>query len=206
MNFLSKVIIWAYGAYRKLTSISNYAVIEKALEYTVRPGVRYEIDDDFWLAEEKYWDLDTDEEEDHHYVIVTDRDFSKTVIPQNVAHPILRIKYYYNNKRYKLVTDNIDYAWPPREQEGAMFILPITSAVLMDHDDKPVRDITEKIRRCAGPRQDFHGQGHVRIRDLLYYDDETLEKDLPKIKITNSFGMSKVVSTTTGLACNLKFP
>jgi len=148
MKFLSKVIIWAYGTYKKLTSISNYAVIEKALEYTVRTGVRYEIDDDFWLAEEKYWDLDTEEGEDHHYVIVTDRDFTKTVIPQNVVHPILRIKYYYNNKRYKLVTDDIDYTWPPREEEGAMFILPITSAILMDHDDKPVRDITEKIRRC----------------------------------------------------------
>jgi hypothetical protein len=75
--------------------------------------------------------------------------------------------------------------------------------VLVDEDDKPVRDITSKVKRYAGPRGDFEGS-EVRIRDLLFYDEDTLNKSYPKIQITNALGMKKVISTLTGTTTDFR--
>jgi hypothetical protein len=74
-----------------------------------------------------------------------------------------------------------------------------------DSDDKPVKDILNKIRRYSGPRKDFHNE-KIKISDMLYYDIETLENDFPKIKLKNVFGISKTVSTVDGYVTDLRVP
>ena len=76
---------------------------------------------------------------------------------------------------------------------------------IVDHDDKPQIDITEKVKRYAGPRNDFHGQ-RVLLEDFLYYTRKTLESQFPKIILTNSLGMKKIVFTTQGYTTNLRLP
>ena len=61
----------------------------------------------------------------------------------------------------------MDHPWPPPRKSGVVFNMPIVSAVLLDSDDKPVRDLLNKIKRYAGPRKDFHNE-KVKIRDICY--------------------------------------
>ena len=83
------------------------------------------------------------------------------------------------------------------------FNVPLTSAWLVDHDDKPVRDVTEKVKRYIGPRGDFHKQ-NVSLYHFLYYDIETLEERFPKIIVKNTLGMKKVISTINGFTTDLR--
>lgn len=203
-NLLTNVIIWAYGKYRDFFKIPDYSVSKVYLEYAVDLDMKYQIDecDDFWVYEKKhYWD----EGEDDFYIDVTHRDFTGTEIPQNVTKMIFRVHYWYNNERYKYITYDPEFNWPPETPGGVAFSLPITSAVLVDEDDKPMRDVTMKIKRYAGPRGDFHGSD-VKLCDLLFYDEDTLQEKYPKIQITNAIGMKKVVSTLTGTTTNLRSP
>ena len=66
------------------------------------------------------------------------------------------------------------------------------------------RDVTEKIRRYSGPNGDFHGE-RVPIRDMLYYDDDTLRELYPYITIKNLIGQTKTVSTRDGFTTELGF-
>ena len=204
-NLLTNVIIWAYGKYRDFFKISDYAVSKVYLEYYVDLDMKYEIDtfDDFWVHEKThYWD----EGESDFYIDVTNREFSGTEVPQNVTKTIFRVHYWYNNERYKYITYDPEFTWPPENNTtGVSFNLPITSATLVDEDDKPVRDVTRKVKRYAGPKGDFHGSD-VKLSDLLFYDEDVLAEKYPKIQITNALGVKKVVSTLTGTTMNLRSP
>jgi len=191
-NLLTNVIVWTYGAYRRIFGTRNYDIARIFLEYYIAPERKYEISDKFWAHEQQYW-----EDEREFYIDVTRAQFRQTEIPQNVTKTIVRVHYVYNDTRYKHCTYDLDFEWPPPPPQQVQFSVPITRAVLVDEDDKPVRDVTQKIKRYAGPRGDFHGES-VRIADLLYYDEETLRKEYPKIQITNALGMKTTVSTIDG--------
>lgn len=202
MNLLTNAIIWVYGKYKDFLRVRDYAVSKVYLEYEVDLCMKYEIDahDTFWLHEKKYY---WDDGEDSFYIDVTHRDFRGTEVPQNVTKTIFRVHYWYNDERYKYITYDPEFTWPPQKEDGVSFTLPITSAVLVDEDDKPMRDITRKVKRYAGPRGDFHGS-EVKISDLLFYDEDVLSEKYPKIQITNALGMKKVVSTLTGTTTDLR--
>lgn len=202
-NLLTNIIIWAYGKYRNIFRIRDYAVSKVYLEYAVDLDMKFQLDedDDFWMEEERHWA----EGEDDFYIDVTHRPFSGTEIPQNVTKMIFRVNYWYNEQRFKYITYDPEFTWPPERDTSMAFSLPITSAILVDQDDKPVRDVTKKVKRYAGPRGDFHGS-EVKIRDLLFYDEDTLKKMYPKLQITNALGMKKVVSTLTGTTMDLRSP
>jgi len=72
----------------------------------------------------------------------------------------------------------------------------------MDHDDKPIKDLMNKIERYTGPRKDFHGE-KVKIADVLYYTEDDIP---PRIKITNILGMTKIVDTKNGFFSDLRIP
>lgn len=201
-NLLTNVIIWAYGKYKNFFAIRDYAVSKVFLEYAIVRDRKYEIEDRFWADEEQYW-----VDEDEFYIDVTRRPFRGTEIPQNVARTICRVFYWHGGERYKHCTYDMDFSWPPAREsgDGMKFTLPITSAILVDEDDKPKRDVTRKIKRYAGPNGDFHGE-RVLLKDLLYYDEDTLTREYPKIQITNALGMKKVVPTTTGYTTDLLSP
>jgi hypothetical protein len=68
-----------------------------------------------------------------------------------------------------------------------------------------VRNITEKVKRYSGPRNDFHGQ-KVSLEHFLYYDMETLKESFPKIILANTLGMKKTISTINDFTINLQIP
>jgi hypothetical protein len=125
--------------------------------------------------------------------------------PEAVTKILIRISYWYGNRMYKFLTYNSEYTWPPKKSTTMSFHIPLTSAQLLDCDDKPVKDVLDKIRRYAGPNSDFYGE-KVMIKDMLFYSEDRLKNELPRIKLKNCFGMMKTVDTLTGLMSDLRLP
>lgn len=189
MRLIVNLLTTIFGAYKKVVTPSDYTIAREDLEYYVTPGMKYEVEDDFWREESRHWnDLQS------LYTDVTGRNFTNTVVPQNIHKIILRRKYWYSGRVYRMITTDINEPFPPQQGGSMVFSIPLTGAWLCDADDKPVRCVTEKIRRCAGPKNDYHGC-NVPLRDVLFYDEDTLREIYPKLMLQNALGMKRVFST-----------
>ena len=196
---LFKLLSIVFFIFRKLTTYPDYYITSEEIEYELERDIKYQVEDKFWEDESKSWDGILDQ----YHVNVTGKKFRHTSIPQNVKYVILRISYSFNGHIYKAITNDINFK-PGEDTDTTMsFNVPLTSAWLVDHDDKPVRDITEKVKRYIGPRGDFHKQ-NVSLYHFLYYDIETLEERFPKIIVKNTLGMKKVISTINGFTTDLQ--
>jgi len=202
VKLLSDVIIWVYDKIKYVVSKPDYKIIDQSMEYTIDNDIIPEELNDFWEDECDEWDGETE----NFYKNLNGIDYNNSVVPNNVTHIILRIKYWYNDKMYKFLSNDMNHEWPPKRVPGIVFHMPLVSAQLMDIDDKPVKDVLNKIKRYAGPRGDFHGNKNVKISDMLYYDDETLQSDYPSIKLKSALGIVKKVSTYEGYITDLQIP
>lgn len=199
---LVKLLSSIYFFYKYITTPRDYSIISEELEYKIDHDMGYMIEDDFWEQESSSWE---DGVLDEYYTDVTNKNFRNTIIPENVKYTILRVKYYFNGKRYTAISTDINFK-PGKDEDTSMhFSIPLSSAWIVDHDDKPMRDITEKVKRYAGPRNDFHGQS-VPLRQFLFYDEEFLKDSFPKIILSNTLGMKKTLSTLQDSTTNLQIP
>jgi hypothetical protein len=195
---LFKLLSIVFFIFRKLTTYPDYYITSEEIEYELERDIKYQVEDKFWEDESKSWDGILDQ----YHVNVTGKKFRHTSIPQNVKYVILRISYSFNGHIYKAITNDINFK-PGEDTDNTMcFNVPLTSAWLVDHDDKPVRDITEKVKRYIGPRGDFHKQ-KVPLHHFLYYDIETLQERFPKIIVKNTLGMKKTIPTIKGFTTDL---
>jgi hypothetical protein len=197
VKLLSNVLYF----YKKLTTPRDYTIISEELEYRVDYRMKYHVEDPFWLDEEKDWDGTLDE----FYVKATGKPFRRTVVPQNVKNLTLRVKYWYCGKIYKAISQDISFRPGENEAEGMNFSIPLSGAWIVDHDDKPQVNITEKAKRYAGPRNDFHGES-VPLKEFLYYTTKTLRTKYPKIVLSNSLGMKKTILTLEDSTTDLRIP
>jgi len=192
------LLTYAWAIYRRVTTPRDYEIDREDLEYYVDPNIKYDIDDSFWERESQDW-------KSLHalYSDVRGKKYRNTDVPQCVTKLLVRIKYWYHGHKYTFITEDINFKFPPEQRKGSMmFTVPIVRATLLDHDDKPVRDVTNKITRAAGPRYNFHDQ-QVAIRDVLFFDEDVLNSDFPKIKVTNAIGQSSTSSTLTDTTTDL---
>lgn len=190
VNLLTSIILWGYEKYSLFFKNRNYKIIYRSLEYSIDPDEEdYIVSGEFWYKESKYWS----HYNVNHYADITNVDMSKHTIPKNVTKTIVCTKYYYNNRIYKYITEGVEHSWPPRDDSTGIF-LPITRACLMNDDCEVVRDVTEKIKRYAGPRNNFYGE-EIPIRDIFTYDEMTLTKEYPYLIITTALGQVKGFKT-----------
>jgi len=199
---LAKLLSYIFFFFKYLTTPRDYSIISEELEYELDRDMSYQLEDDFWMKEGKNWE---DYILDSYYVYVTGKNFRHTVIPQNVKNLILRVKYYFNGKRYTAISNDINFKPGENEDSEMHFSIPLSSAWIVDHDDKPMRNITEKVKRYSGPRNDFHGQ-KVPLADFLYYDKDVLKNNLPKIILANTLGMKKTLSTLNDFTTDIQIP
>ena len=196
-KLLSTLILW----YRNIMTPKDYSIISEELEYKIDYDLKYQLEDAFWREESKDWDGILEE----YYVDVTGRNFRGTTIPQNVKYVILRVRYMFNGHEYTSISNDLNFL-PGRDEDTAMhFSIPLSSAWIVDHDDKPMKNITEKVKRYSGPRNDFHGQ-KVPLEHFLYYDRDVLERRFPKIILASTLGLKKTLSTTEDFTTNLQIP
>ena len=198
---LFKLLSSVLHFYKSLVTPRDYSIISEELEYTIDYRMKYQIEDDFWDEESKDWDEILNE----FHTYVTGKSFRHTVVPQNVTSLILRVKYWYNGKVYKAISTDINFKPGNQEDTRMHFSIPLSSAWIVDQDDKPQVDITEKVRRYAGPRNDFHGQS-VALKDFLYYTQKTLDTKYPKIMLSNALNMKKLLLTSEDFTANLQIP
>lgn len=199
---LTKLLSTIFFFYKYLTTPRDYSIISEEVEYAVDHDMKYQIEDDFWLNESKDWE---DRILDEYYVNATGKNFRHTMIPQNVKWVILRVRYYFNGKQYTAISNDLNFK-PGESEDNAMhFSIPLSSAWIVDHDDKPMRNITEKVKRYSGPRNDFHGQ-KVSLENFLYYDRDVLKDRFPKIVLANTLGMKKTLSTLDDFTTDLQIP
>jgi hypothetical protein len=201
VNLLTNVIIWVYGTLKYITSRPDYKIADTSMEYFLDTTKTPTDLDEFWEEEREEWDGETES----YFKTLNFTEYKNTSVPENVTKTLVRIKYWYNDTMYKYLTCNMNHEWPPERTQGILFNVPIVLAQLLDSDDKPVKDLLNKIKRYAGPRGDFHNE-KVKISDMLYYDMETLETEYPKIKLKNALGMTKIVSTIDGYVTDLRVP
>jgi hypothetical protein len=204
IKLLNSFLINTIYLFHNITTIifkkHNYSIVNRSIEYMINHEKEYITSEPFWEQCSDEHDVDID-----YYLIDKSHDQPIPDIPDAVEKIIIRIKYWYNNKIYKYITYNHKYIWPPHKSKSISFHVPLSSAQLLDHDDKPVKDVLEKIRRYAGPHSDFHGE-KIKISDMLYYTESFLDTNFPKIKIRNYLGMSKTVNTVTGCINDLRLP
>ena len=198
---LTKLLSNVFYFYKKLTTPPDYTVISEELEYVIDYRMKYQVEDPFWEQEEKDWDGILDE----FHLYATGRPFRHTIVPQNVKNLVLRVKYWYGGKMYKAISHDINFKPGENESADMSFSIPLSSAWVVDHDDKPQVNITEKVKRYAGPRNDFHGQS-VPLQAFLYYTPQKLNTKFPKIILSNSLGMKKTLLTTEDLTTDLRIP
>ena len=86
-------------------------------------------------------------------------------IPPDSTNILTRINYYYGNKLYTYITSKLNPEWPPKKA-GMSFTLPIREAHLVDDNGKPYADVTDAVKRVAGPYGDFFGED-VRVHDVF---------------------------------------
>lgn len=191
LKLLTPVILWVYEKYRSLTWHNDYEIIYRSMEYTIDPDAEYIISSDFWIREEQYWSHCNTE----HFADITNVDLTKNPVPSNVKRCLIHVKYYYRNKVYKYISTDIDYVWPPPEPKDMSFNLPIVRAVLMDDNAKQRLDVTKKIQRFAGPKNNFYGKT-ILIQDMFTFSKETLEKEYPYLVISDILNNVKAYKTT----------
>lgn len=198
---LVKLLSHLFFLFKSLTTPRDYTIAKEEIEYKIDYDMKYQTEDTFWAEESKDWDGILEE----FYLDATGRDFRNTSIPQNVKYVILRVKYYYNGHIYTAISNDINFKPGEKEDASMHFSIPLSSVWIVDQDDKPMKNITEKVKRYSGPRNDFHGQ-KVPLEHFLYYDRDVLKDRFPKIILSSSLGMKKVINTLEDYTTSLQIP
>jgi len=201
MNIILNFLIDIISYFKNFFKEKDYKIHSRSLEYFIDHKKDFTIDGVFWENEYDKWCDNVD----NYYVDLIDDSYARDPLPENVTKCIIRTKYWYNNKIYKYISYDIKHVWPPKNEKCINFSLPLVSAQLLNDKNIPVKDILNKINRYAGHRKDFNGN-KIKISDMLYYDEETLKNDLPKIKLVNILKMEKIVSTVDGYITDLQIP
>lgn len=142
----------------------------------------------FWREEQESWG---NEKLSEHWVAVY-REYKNGKLfeimkraPYFVSNMVLRLNYTYNNKKYKYISNRYPSVWPLPKSIG--FKAPIKEARLVGVTK--TTDVTNKIKKYAGPDYDFHGE-EINVRDLFFIslDDYTF------LEITDILNRTKKVN------------
>ena len=169
-------------------------------------SVLYTIDDtetvplsDFWKDETKKWDGG---QKECWSMIDSDINVYLTK-PINVTDIIFYTKYFFNNKTYIRMSHNKpESEWPPTRRT-MQYTLPIRYARLVPSDTgtTKIKDITKKIKRYAGPNNDFHNT-EIQTSKMFSFTEEYLKEVYPTIEIENVLGQKTTIPSFTGSFTN----
>jgi len=172
-----RVAVFLHGTFLKP---ARFSITHVELEYNSTRDT-YDGDSPFWKKESRFWDTDFPENSANITRFYKKRE-SLLPYPDGVDDVRFQITYKHDGKVYTYVTGDINYSWPPKKMPGMNPTIREAFAVTRDGDHD---DVTERVRRFAGPYSDFHGE-RVRLTDLF-------AEDYTFCKMTNMLGQSKVV-------------
>ena len=151
--------------------------------------------DNFWDIQKKDW---KDQKEFWTLIDNNERKEIYDTKPVNISSIIFYTKYYYNNTTYVCMTVNEPISsgeWPPEKK--LMCTAPILCAYFLNKDGKRIKEITKKIKRYAGPNNNFHNKT-ILTSKMFCFTEEYLEEEFPTIEITNIFGQKVTIPSYEG--------
>lgn len=162
--------------WKSLTQYKNNDIVAASLEYNLKDTNTKSSKHIFWKKEMKYWSQFST----NYWVDVTNYYKPKIYenlinkMPTNIENFILNIKYFYNGKIYTFISrNNNKYTWPPPRSNSIKFTLPIQSAFILDENGKVIKDVTNKIKKCIGPQNNFYNQ-KIKACDVTTIEFDTL--------------------------------
>ena len=90
--------------------------------------------------------------------------------PSNVTEFVYNVDYYYNDHKYRYVSKSNNFRWPPLKAQGMKFRMPILEAWMCDENKNPKVNVTNKLKKLAGWKGDYHNQEGVLVKDAIMYD------------------------------------
>lgn len=77
-------------------------------------------------------------------------------VPPGIRIHVAFVEYWYNGRIYTHIIDGGEITWPPKKPRGLSFNdVPIKSAFLCDENDRIVFDVTEIVKKLAGPKCEY---------------------------------------------------
>lgn len=195
INLIYQFFYW----FKTLFDFRDFDIKHRSVLYTIDDNdyddATTESMSDFWKQESKKWD---DGQKECWSIIDSDVDVYLTK-PINVIDIIFYTKYYFNNHTYiRMSLNKPDREWPPSKRRTMRCTLPIRSARLVPSDnDTAPKDITNKIKRYAGPHNDFHST-EIHTSKMFNFTEEYLEEEYPTIEIENIIGQKTTIPSYTG--------
>ena len=112
-----------------------------------------------------------------------------SILVNNEDNKRVLVHYYFKNQEYIYLTHKNTFKWPPqRAKNGMIFNLPIKFASIIDEEGVEQFDVTEHIKKYAGPFNDFHEETII-LKDI--------EKYFPKLKLVNILDQTVILDTET---------
>ena len=182
MRFFINLVTDVFYFFSKWFSYNNYYVRRATMEYMSNGYDELTNNNSFWYNESKQWD----EEPEENFAVVTwwyNCNVHKTFMedaPDTIIDFVFRITYLYNNKVYKYITLDQDHVWPPVASRDISYNPPLKSVT-----DENGEDVTDIIKKFAGPRNNFHGET-INLKDIGF----------EKLTLTNILGQVSVVTET----------
>ena len=153
--------------------------------------------DDYWIRESMMWEEDGFD--DWNVVELTGALREIPDPPECIPDCFYKYKFNWSGKTYKmLTTDQQD--WPPKwvnDRPMGLVRLPVKFVCLMDDDDKPLYNVTDKWKRYAGPYNDFFKCQNVKLEDIF------LEDEYSKICIVNILNSKVIYNRDTYVSATL---
>jgi hypothetical protein len=154
--------------------------------------------DDFWDHQQKEWKENKDQTEFWSRVDNNKINEIYNTKPGNVNLIIFYTKYYYNNTTYIYMSVNEPISnnkWPPDKK--LMCTAPILCAFFLNKDGRRIKEITKKIKRYAGPNNNFHNKT-ILTSKMFCFTEEYLQEEFPVIEITNILGNKATIPSYEG--------
>lgn len=175
-NIFMTIVYWI-KLLKNFFNYKNYDVISASIEYNISDNKERSLQHIFWKKEMKYWSLFSN----NYWVDITSYFRPKLYenlikkMPSNIDDYTLYVKYFYNGKKYKYISRNkTTYDWPPTYSSTIKFSLPIFSSYILNENGERIKNVTKKVKKCAGPKNDFHNQ-KIKARDISGCEFDSLE-------------------------------
>ena len=166
MNFLIEYFLTIIQYFNDYFSYKNFVIVSKILDYTVEDPEKVETGNKFWEAQREKW-----VPSHSMYSVGVPHGTNYKPVPFGITDCHMRIRYFYNNKVFVFVSDDLEYEWPPKKPSLMKFSMPIKNAVLLNDDDVPVKNITTEVKNFTNHFGKFHNpyeyHSKIRLTDVL---------------------------------------
>lgn len=182
MDWLKKFCYKVQVLWNSITYVPDYTVKGVYMQYSADATFDLDGKSPLWIEEAKYWDsVDTWYDWDLTSVyrkggIGALRDIMQNK-PDEVNECIIFIRYTYGVREYIFATSDPEFEWTPDKvwkNDTLKFRFPMSDVWAVDGNGRRVVNITDEVKKVAGPRGDFHHQD-VCLKHITSHDYPKVE-------------------------------